>query len=103
MEEVTHKFAGEGFQDLVIILISAVVIVAIFKRLNLSSVLGYLIVGALIGPYGFALINDVERTKYIAEFGVVFLLFAIGLELTLNRLMEMRRQVFGYGSLHGLM
>jgi CPA2 family monovalent cation:H+ antiporter-2 len=102
MEEAAHHFAGPGFQDLVILLISSVLIVAIFKRLNISSVLGYLVVGIIVGPYGFSMISDVDQAKYIAEFGVVFLLFAIGLELTFNRLIQMRRQVFGYGSLQVL-
>ncbi len=87
-----------NLQEIIILLTAAIFIVAIFKRLNLSPVVGYLVAGGIIGPHGLEIIKDVEETKYIAEFGVVFLLFAIGLELTFKRLKSMRRHVFGFGS-----
>ena len=77
---------------------SAVFIVAIFKRLNLSPVLGYLVAGACIGEHG-ANVVGYEQTSLLGEMGVVFLLFAIGLELSIERLKAMRKYVFGLGSL----
>ncbi len=84
--------------EILILLAAAVFIVTIFKLLRLSPVLGYLAAGGAIGPYGLAIIGDIESTTYIAEFGVVFLLFSIGLELTIERLKSMRLHVFGFGS-----
>ena len=90
---------SSNLQELVILLMVAVVIVAVFKRLSLSPVLGYLVAGGAIGPFGLHIIKDIETTKFIAEFGIILLLFAIGLELTLARLKAMRLHVFGFGSL----
>jgi len=67
-----------------------------------SPVLGYLAVGALIGPFGFAVIDDVQGVARLAELGVVFLLFTIGLELSFERLLAMRRLIFGLGGLQVL-
>lgn len=67
-----------------------------------SPVLGYLAVGALIGPFGLAVIDDVEGVARLAELGVVFLLFTIGLELSFERLLSMRRLIFGLGGLQVL-
>ncbi len=78
---------------------AAVVAVPISRRLGLGSVLGYLAAGAAIGPWGFGLISDVENILHFAEFGVVLLLFVIGLELQPSRLWTMRRPVFGLGGL----
>ena len=80
-------------------LAAAVVCVPIAKRSGLGSVLGYLLAGWLIGPWGLKLVGDVESTLHFAEFGVVLMLFLIGLELELKRLIEMHRAVFGGGSL----
>lgn len=64
-----------------------------------SPVLGYLLGGAIIGPYALSMISDVHSIKHLAEMGVVFLLFNIGLELSLERLQSMAKFVFGMGSL----
>jgi glutathione-regulated potassium-efflux system ancillary protein KefC len=80
-----------------IFLTAAVVAVPLCKRLGLGSVLGYLFAGAMIGPSGMGLISEVEQTLHIAEFGVVLLLFLVGLELQPKRLWAMRRAVFGLG------
>jgi glutathione-regulated potassium-efflux system ancillary protein KefC len=86
-------------RDAVVYLGAAVVCVPLAKRAGLGSVLGYLIAGCLIGPYGLGWIRDAASTMHFAEFGVVLMLFLIGLELDLKRLTAMRRAVFGGGSL----
>lgn len=84
--------------SIIILLAAAIFIVMIFKKLRLSPVLGYLVSGALIGDHGLKIITF-EQTHMIAEFGIVFLLFAIGLKLSFSRLKAMRKYVFGLGSL----
>jgi CPA2 family monovalent cation:H+ antiporter-2 len=85
--------------DILILLLASVTIVIIFKQLGLSPALGFLVVGALIGPGGLALLAPNETTKSIAELGIVFLLFSIGLELTLRKLISMKKYVLGFGSM----
>ena len=80
-----------------IYLSAAVFSVALFSRLGFGSVLGYLAAGVAIGPWGFALVGDVESILHFSEFGVVLLLFLIGLELHPARLWTMRHGVFGAG------
>jgi glutathione-regulated potassium-efflux system ancillary protein KefC/glutathione-regulated potassium-efflux system protein KefB len=82
----------------IIFLISAVIIVPISHRLNLGAVLGYLIAGMIIGPSGLSLVWDTESIFEFSEFGVIFLMFIIGLELQPSRLWVLRRSVFGLGS-----
>lgn len=88
--------------EIVILLLFAVIIVSLFRILRLSPALGHLVAGTIIGPFGLALINDVKTTSGIAEFGVIFLLFLIGLELSFDRLKTIRKHVFGFGSLQVL-
>ena len=85
----------------IMLIATAVFVVAIFQRFQLSPVLGYLVAGALIGDHGFNVVTY-EQTSLLGELGVVFLLFAIGLELSIERLKAMRRYVFGLGSLQVL-
>jgi len=82
----------------VIYLSAAVVCVPLSKRLGLGSVLGYLIAGILIGPFALGLVGNAAQILHFAEFGVVLLLFLIGLELNPSRLWEMRSPIFGTGS-----
>ncbi|CAI5462660.1 unnamed protein product [Closterium sp. Yama58-4] len=85
--------------DVLWLLLASVVFVPAFQKLpGGSPVLGYLAAGALIGPYALSIIKHVHGTKALAEFGVVFLMFNIGLELSLERLNSMRKYVFGLGS-----
>ena len=84
--------------DTLIYLGAAVVCVPLAKRLGLGSVLGYLIAGIAIGPWGLRLVDDPHSTLQFAEFGVVLMLFLIGLEIDLNRLTALRRAVFRGGS-----
>jgi CPA2 family monovalent cation:H+ antiporter-2 len=89
-------------RDILILLFAMVAIVVVFKQLRLSPALGYLIAGAAIGPFGFGVLTSTETTKSIAELGVVFLLFAIGLELTFDKLKTMRKYILGFGGLQVL-
>lgn len=84
-------------QNALIYLAAAVVAVPLSKRLGMGTVLGYLAAGILIGPYGLKLIGNVEDALHFAEFGVVLLLFLIGLELEPDRLWALRRPIFGWG------
>lgn len=85
-----------------ILLGAAVLAVSLFRLLRLSSILGYLAAGLVIGPWGLHLIGDVGRIMQVAEFGIVLLLFIIGLELQPARLWVMRRLVFGLGTVQVL-
>ncbi|UTW50284.1 monovalent cation:proton antiporter-2 (CPA2) family protein [bacterium SCSIO 12827] len=101
-------------RETIIFLIAAGVMVPLFHRFRVSPVLGYLVVGGVIGPFGLGLladdfpilsevvISDIAGVQALAELGIVFLLFTIGLELSLERLWAMRRLVFGLGSLQVL-
>jgi len=96
-------------REVMVFLFAAGIIVPLFRRLKISPVFGFLLVGIAIGPHGLArfvdtlpwlqhaLITDLEGVRLLAELGVVFLLFMIGLELSLDRLWAMRRRVFGLG------
>ncbi|HEY2903596.1 MAG TPA: glutathione-regulated potassium-efflux system protein KefC [Polyangia bacterium] len=84
--------------EVMVYLGAAVVFVPLASRLRLGSVLGYLIAGCAIGPFGLGLVSDVKSILHFAEFGVVLMLFLIGLELDPKRLFSMRRPVFGGGS-----
>ena len=85
--------------DALIYLAAAVICVPLAKRFGLGAVLGSLIAGAASGPWGLRFIEDVESTMHFSEFGVVLMLFVIGLELEPKRLMAMRKSVFGGGAL----
>ena len=83
--------------DVLLLLIFSVASVAIFRRVDIPAVLGYLVVGLLAGERSFGLIHDSHVIEQIAEIGVVFLLFTIGLEVSIPRLIAMRNIVFGIG------
>jgi len=96
-----HEFSY--LKDLITLLSTSIFMIAVFKQLKLSPVLGYLFAGAAIGPSGLGYIESSEITNSIAEFGVVFLLFGIGLELTFDKLKSMRKYVIGFGGLQFLL
>ncbi|XP_071697736.1 K(+) efflux antiporter 2, chloroplastic-like [Rutidosis leptorrhynchoides] len=102
IEMLPHQEVNEeeaSLFDILWLLLGSVIFVPIFQKLpGGSPVLGYLTAGILIGPYGLSIIRNVHATKAIAEFGVVFLLFNIGLELSVERLSSMKKYVFGLGS-----
>ena len=83
----------------VVLLTAAVIAVPIFKRIGLGSVLGYLIAGLIIGPFGFAFFHDSTSILHIAELGIVMYLFVIGLEMQPSHLWGLRREIFGLGTL----
>ena len=88
---------NEALPAALVLLASAVAVVVAFRLLHLPAIIGYLIVGALLGPNAFALVADTEEKRHLAEYGVVFLMFSVGLEFSLPQLMSMRRTVFGFG------
>ena len=83
----------------VVLLAAAVIAVPIFKRIGLGAVLGYLIAGLIIGPFGFAFFHDSTSILHIAELGIVMYLFVIGLEMQPSHLWGLRREIFGLGTL----
>jgi len=83
----------------VILLAAAVIAVPLIKRLGLSSVLGYLIAGLIIGPFGLAFFYDSASILHIAELGIVMYLFVIGLEMRPSYLWSLRKEIFGLGAL----
>ena len=98
-----------NLREVMVFLFAAGLVIPIVRRFKVSPVFGFLIIGLIIGPYGLArftdvlpwlkyvLITDLEKVRLLAELGIVFLLFMIGLELSLDRLWAMRRRVFGLG------
>lgn len=92
MHDISYLF------NVVALLFTAVFVVALFKQFRLSPVLGYLVAGAAIGENSLNFIRS-EDVSLLAEFGIVFLLFVIGIELTVDRLISMRNHVFGLGSI----
>ncbi len=94
--------APTHLDEVLVFLIAAVCIVPLFRWFKSSSVLGYLAAGVLVGPHALALIEDLDSVLLLADLGVIFLLFAIGLELSIERLKLMRHYVFGLGALQVL-
>jgi glutathione-regulated potassium-efflux system protein KefB len=94
----TEHAAGSDLAPLVVLLTAGVVAVALFKRLGLGSVLGYLAAGLAIGPFGLGLFSDPGSILHVAELGIVMFLFVIGLEMQPSRLWSLRRQIFGLGA-----
>ena len=90
----------EFLPDILILLVSSILVVIALHKLKTSPVLGYLIAGAVINAYG--LVKSPEYAHSLAEFGIIFLLFIIGLELSFDRLIKMRFHVFGFGGLQVL-
>ncbi|MBL8548746.1 MAG: cation:proton antiporter [Hyphomonadaceae bacterium] len=106
-----HPIDSAALQEILIVLGAVVIVIPLFHRLKFSPVLGFLLIGMVLGPTGlgalirmipgldWVVITDRERIGIVAEFGVILLLFMIGLELSFERLMTMRKLVFGLGPL----
>jgi monovalent cation:H+ antiporter-2, CPA2 family len=104
------ELAHEGLKDALVILGAAGIVIPAFARFRITPIIGFLLVGILVGPMGlgalaldypwlaWATISDTENIRIIGDYGVILLLFSIGLELSLRRLWKMRRQVFGLGA-----
>jgi monovalent cation:proton antiporter-2 (CPA2) family protein len=84
-------------ETILLFLGAGLIIVPVFNRMGLGSVLGYLLAGVLVGPHGFRLFTNVDKTMHLAEFGVIFLLFIIGLEIRPLKLWEMKKRLFTLG------
>ena len=107
----TSELASPILSDALVILGAAGIVIPIFARFRITPIIGFILVGLLVGPYGLGrlvfdhpwlshiTITDPEGLKPFAEFGIILLLFSIGLELSFNRLWAMRRLVFGLGAL----
>jgi CPA2 family monovalent cation:H+ antiporter-2 len=108
---VAHEVSPESYKDLVLFLATAGIVAPIFKRLKINPILGYLLAGVILGPFGlgrfipyapwldYVTVDSPDEIAQLAEFGVVFLLFMIGLELSWERLRLMRKLVFGLGAI----
>lgn len=90
------------YADVLILLFAAVLLVAIFRRLGQPVILAYLVAGVLLGPHGAAVLSEQANMQTIAELGIVFLMFSLGLEFSLPRLIAMRMLVVGVGGLQVL-
>src|SRR5918992_447593 len=90
-------------EDLLILLFASVPIAFISSRLRLPVIVGFMVTGVLIGPFGLGLIGDVAAVEAMAEIGVVLLLFTIGLEFSLRRIIELRRLVLAGGGMQVLL
>src|SRR3954463_133882 len=86
-----------SLQSVLVLLASSVLAVALCRTLKLPAIIGYVLTGAALGPHALGLVSDADEISRLAEFGVVFLMFSIGLEFSLAKLVAMRRIVFGLG------
>ena len=108
---MNHAMSPADYKDLVLFLATAGIVAPLFKRLKFNPILGFLIAGVILGPFGlgslthvapwldYVTVDNPDEIAQLAEFGVVFLLFMIGLELSWERLRLMRKLVFGLGAL----
>lgn len=91
------EFGSTYLIDILALLLATVVIVPFFHAIRLGAILGYLAAGAVLGPWGFGLLDEVEEIRHLGEFGVIFLLFVLGIELKPDKLWQMRKMVLGLG------
>src|ERR1044072_8516700 len=89
--------AGNPLLAILVLLVVAVALVPVFKWLGLGTVLGYLAAGIAVGPYGFGLISDTDALRSVSQFGVVVMLFLIGLEVHPLELWRLRHKILGLG------
>ena len=87
----------ESIQLIILLLVSSVLMVALFRYLRLPPMIAYFVVGLILGPYALGVLPDSESSRHFVEFGIVFLMFTIGLEFSLPKLNSMRHILFGLG------
>ena len=87
----------ESLQLIILLLVSSVFLVALFKYLSLPPMIAYFVVGLVLGPNALGILPDSESSRHFVEFGIVFLMFTIGLEFSLPKLNSMRNILFGLG------
>ena len=89
---------SNALPSVLILLAIAVLAVVVFRLLRLPPMPGYLLAGVIIGPHALGWMPETQETRHLTEFGVVFLMFSIGLEFSLPKLVTMKRIVFGFGT-----
>src|SRR6187402_1853126 len=89
-------------QDIVVLFGLSVVVTLLFQKIKLPTLLGYLMTGVISGPYGLSLINGTAEVDHMAEIGVIFLLFLIGIEFSLKQLIAIKKAVFIGGSVQAI-
>jgi CPA2 family monovalent cation:H+ antiporter-2 len=94
--------AGEILSQILVLLAASVLVLSLVRRFALPPIFGYLVVGMLLGPHALALVANDEAIRLLAEIGVVFLVFTLGLEFSLARMVAMKSEVFGIGGLQML-
>ncbi len=83
--------------DILALLLATVIVVPVFHAIRLGAILGYLTAGVILGPWGLGIITEVESIRHLGEFGIIFLLFVLGIELKPEKLWQMRRMILGLG------
>jgi CPA2 family monovalent cation:H+ antiporter-2 len=96
-----HEFSI--IKDIVLILLVSIPVIIIFNRIQLPSIVGFLIAGMILGPYGFQIITSLDEIEIMAEIGIILLLFSIGLELSLKELLNIKKILIVGGGLQVLL
>ena len=94
---------GDFLTQILILLAGSLLVLSLVRRFRLPPILGYLLVGMLLGPHSLGLVPNDETVRRLAEIGVVFLVFTLGLEFSLARMVSMKSEVFGIGGLQMLL
>src|SRR4029453_9132090 len=100
---MVRTMAGEILSQILVLLAASVLVLSLVRRFALPPILGYLVVGMLLGPHALGLVANDEAVRLLAEIGVVFLVFTLGLEFSLARMIAMKAEVFGVGGLQMLL
>ena len=90
------------FTDLAFIFLISIIILILFYRLKIPSVIGFLLAGVIVGPVGLGLVHDTENVQFLAEVGIIFLLFTIGMEMSIDKMVKSRRMLFFGGGVQVL-
>ncbi len=93
-----NETGSQYLMDILALLLATVTVVPVFHAIRLGAILGYLTAGIILGPWALGIITEIEETRHLAEFGVIFLLFILGIELKPDKLWQMRKMVIGLGA-----